>query len=306
MSKLTALGHIGLAFETTYGTAVVPTVFIPYETIKVEDDIKKVADEGRRAVLSKLFQEYASTKQSKVEVDFFAYPDVLGYFLKAMLGQYAVTGTGAPYSHKFTETITAILSTTLGDFNTVNERKYAGSVLDEFSLKFDTSGAVKASAKFQGKASVIGTTSTPTFTTLNSIMGFQLTAKIGGTTNLNLVGGEVSFKRDNKLLFTAQNTQDVTKFATGRIECSGKLTFDVEDETELLLYLNGTQPTLDLLFTYDANTSLDLSFGKVDITKATADRSQEFLRVDAEFKALWNTTDSGVATVTLKNAVATY
>jgi hypothetical protein len=45
---------------------------------------------------------------------------------------------------------------------------------------------------------------------------------------------------------------------------------------------------------------------KVDITKAVVDRSQEFIRVDMEYKALYNTTDGGMTKITLKNGVTTY
>lgn len=306
MPKLTALGHVGLAFEATYGTAVPPVAYIPYDSIKVEDDIKKVTDEGRRAVLSKEFAVYNATRSSKVEVDFNAYPDILGYLFKAFFGQDSVSGANPNYTHTFKVLNAADPSLTLSDYNAVTERQYAGSVLDELSLKFDTENVMKASAKFQGKASAIGTTTTPTFTQLTPFMGFQLTASIGGTANLNVVGGEVSFKQENKLLFTANNTQDPSKFAAGRMEASGKLTFDVEDESEYLLYTSGNQPSLSLTFAINANTSLQISFGKIDISKAPIDRSQEFLRVDMDFKALFNSTDNGMATVVLKNNVATY
>jgi hypothetical protein len=82
--------------------------------------------------------------------------------------------------------------------------------------------------------------------------------------------------------------------------------FDVEDETELNYYLQGSQLQLDLLFTQDANTSLDFNFGLVDVTKADVDRSQEFIRVNLDFKALFNATNAGNIAVTLKNSVATY
>jgi hypothetical protein len=121
-----------------------------------------------------------------------------------------------------------------------------------------------------------------------------------------MVGGEVKIKRESKLLFTANNTQDPSKAASSRIDITGKLTFDVEDETEFALFTAGTQGALVLTFTRDANTTLTITCTKADITKANIDRSQEFLRVDLEFKAMYNTTDAGMAQIVLKNSVSTY
>lgn len=305
MSKISALGHLGVAMEATFGTAVPPTLYIPYNTIKVEDAIKKVTDDLRRGVLTKEFAVYNTTRSGTVEIDSMAYPDALGFFLKAVFGQDTVTGS-SPYSHKFTVANALCPSVTVQDYNAITERQYAGGLVQEVGLKFDSEKEISMSAKMISKASVTTTTTTPTISSVKPFLGFTAALKIGGTSNLNLVGGEVTFKREAQLIFGANNTQDPTKYVTGRIEVAGKLTFDVEDETEFLLYTNGTQPTLDILFTQDASNSLDLSFGKVDITKAVVDRSQEFVRVDIDFKGLYNTTDSGIATVTLKNAVASY
>jgi hypothetical protein len=196
---------------------------------------------------------------------------------------------------------------TLSDYDALSERQYSMGVLNELGFKFDTESIMKMSAKFVTKASTVVSQSTPTYSNAKPFLGYQLIGKVNGTQNVNLVGGEVNIKREGtKMLFTANNTQDPTKFATGRISVEGKLMFDVEDETELNYYLQGSQLQLDLLFTQDANTSLDFNFGLVDVTKADVDRSQEFIRVNLDFKALFNATNAGNIAVTLKNSVATY
>lgn len=306
MSKIAALGHLGVAMEATYGTAVPPVYYVPYDSIKVEDDIKKVVDDGKRGILTKDFNSYDGAKSGTVEIDSMAYPDVLGFFLKAIFGQDTVTGASSPYSHKFTVSNALCPSITIQDYNAITERQYAGGLVSELGFKFDSAKEVSMSAKMISKASVTTTQTNPTILTTNPFLGYTATLKIGGTSNLNMIGGEVTVKREASLIFSANNTQQPTKYVTSRIECEGKLTLDVEDESEFLLYINNTKPTLDILFTQDANTSLDLSFGRIDVTKATLDRSQETVRCDLSFKALYNATDNGMATFTLKNAVASY
>lgn len=306
MSKISALGHVGVAMETTYGTAVAPVYYVPFNSIKVEDDIRKVVDDGKRGVLTKDFNSYDGAKSGTVEIDSMAYPDVLGFFLKAIFGQDQITGAASPYTHKFTVSNALCPSITIQDYNAITERQYAGALVQELGFKFDSAKELSMTAKMISKASVTTTQTNPTVSTTNPFLGYTATMKIGGTANLNMIGGEVTVKREAQLIFSANNTQQPTKYVTARIEAEGKLTFDVEDETEFLLYLNNTKPSLDILFTQDANTSLDLSFGKIDVTKATLDRSQETVRCDLSFKALYNATDVGMATFTLKNSVASY
>lgn len=304
MAKLSALQHLGLAFESAYGTATTPTVWIPTTSVKPEDEIKKIQDEGRRANLSKVFNVYDGVTSSKVDVDFECYPDAIGYLLKAILGQPTTTGTGN-YTHTFKIVNALAPSLTLSYFNGIAEHAHAGSVINDLQFKFDTEGVVNASAKFIGMKSSVVATTTPSYSTIAPFMGWGTTLSIGGTSNSNVVGGEVTLKREAKLLYGANNSQAPNKYSSGRIELTGKLTFDVESENELNL-LGGADTSLALTFNKDANTQMIVSCNTVDISKAIVDTSQEFVRVDLEFTALYNTTDAGIVTVTLKNAVASY
>lgn len=309
MAKLTALGYFGIAKETTYGTSVAPSIFIPYDSIKVEDDIKKSVDEGRRGVLSKEFASYNTTRLSKIDLETLAYPDTIGHLLFGILGKDTVTGAAAPYTHKFQILDGAGPSYTLSDYNIIagtNERRYPGGIIDEVGFKFDDDGNMKVSAKFQSKVSTLTAKSTPTQNVAAPFQGWQSALTLGGTLNADLLGGDVTIKRTNELLFAGNNTQDPTRAIQGRIEISGKLTFDVNDESEYLLFLNGTQQSISVDFNVSANQRLTFLFTKTDINKATVDRGGEYVRVDLDFKALYNVTDAGLCQITLINSVATY
>lgn len=314
MAKLSALGHVGLAFETTAGTAVAPLVWVPYNTIKVDDEIKKVTDDARRGVLSKDFGVYNTTRHGTVEIDTHVYPETLGYFLKGIMGQDTVTGSAAPYTHTFKVVNALAPSLTVSDYNTMTERQYAMSVVSEVALKFDAENTMSLKTKLMSKSSVVSTTSTPVFSVSDPFKGFtgQLTWNGTGNANLdtkvsaNLVGGELNIKREVKMLYTLSNTVDPSKYSAARIEVEGKLTFDVESEDELNVFLNSAQPNLGLVFVRDANTSITFQMSKVDISKANVDRSQEFIRVDLQYRAIHNSTDGGMVAITLKNSVASY
>lgn len=304
-SKISALQHLGLIFESTYGTGLTPTFFVPTNDVKMIDDIKKIVDEGRRASVAKNFNVYDGVTSSSVDIGFDCYPDAVGYLLKAIMGQDTVTGTNPNYTHTFKMVNALAPSFTIAYFNAVLEHQLTGCLLTELTFKFDTEGVVDVSGKFVGQKSTVVANLTPAYTTTAPFMGWGSQLSIGGVSNTNLVGGEISFKRDTKLLYGANNSQNPNKYSSGRIDISGKLTFDVDDETELAL-LGGIDKTIVLTLNQNANTQLVFSFNSCDFAKATADTTQEFVRVDMEIMPLYNTTDAGLCTVTLKNAVATY
>ena len=305
MSKLSALQHLGLAFESVFGTKVVPTFFVPVNSVKPEDDIKKIYDEGRRANLSKLFQVYDGVTSSKVDISMNAHADAVGYFLKAILGAATVTGTTPNFTHTFKVVNAMPLSTTLSFFNGVAERAYAGSMITDLSFKFDNEGILSMDAKYIGQKSAVVTTTTPTYSAIAPFLGYQTTLTIGGSANTNVVGGEINIKRDAKLLYTSNNSATASKASSGRIEVSGKFTFDVEDESELNMLGSADAPIV-LTFTQNTNLMLTFTFTLADIKKASIDSSQEFVRCDVEFDAIYNATDGGMCQIVLKNAIATY
>lgn len=309
MAKLSALGYLGIASETTFGTAIAPVLYVPYTSVKVEDVIKKNVDSGIRATLAKDYAVYNSTRHSTVDIESLAYPDTLGYFFKGIMGADTVTGSSAPYTHKFTLANTNAPSYTISDYNVISgtqERRYAGSILDQLDIKFDNMDEIKVSAKYQGKVGSLTTKTTPTQTILQPFLGWNAQLTLNGTANVNMLGGDISIKRTNELIYTANDTQDPSKYVTGVMEITGKLTFDVDDETEYLLFLNSTQPSIKVVFTVSASETLTIQLSKVDIAKANVDKSAQNVRVDMSFTALYNTTDSGLATITLLNSVATY
>ena len=306
MTKLSALQHLGLAFETTFGTKVTPAVWVPVNSVKPVDDIKKINDEGRRANLTKIFQVYDGVQSGKVDISLDAYPDAIGYFLKGIFGQDTPTGTNPNYVHTFKLVNAMGPSTTLSYFNGVAEHAYGGSMMTDLSFKFDTEGVLSMDAKYTGIMGTVVTTTVPVYSTVLPFLGYQATLLVNAIGNTNLVGGEVTIKRDVKLLYGASASTAPSKASSGRVQVSGKLTFDIENETAEYNLFGGADVPIVLTFTQNVNSSIAFQFTLADITKANIDSSQEFVRVDLEFEAYYNATDAGPCTIILKNAVATY
>lgn len=311
MAIISYNSHLGLAEETAWGTAATaPTFWVPYKTLKSVDTVKRVVDKGIRGNLTEDYASYESTRSATEDIEGEVYPDTVGYFLLGIFGQDNVTGSSAPYSHKFTLSNNQPPSFSLFDYDGINERLYTGATIEELDFKFTTEGEVTQSVKMMSKASSLsGSTHTPSYSLPSAapiFVGYQAALQIAGAANTRLTGGNVNFKRTTKFTFGANNSQDPTKVNSGVLSATGKFDFEVDDYTELNYYLNNTQPSVTITFVNGSN-QIVLSLGKCDFEKVDGlDRSQEMVRVSATIRGLYNTTDNGPASVTLTNSVASY
>lgn len=298
--------RMGLAKETVWGTAMTaPTVWCPFKTLKSEDDVKRVIDSGKRGNLTKDFASYAGIQSSKADLEADVYPDTFGNFLMGLFGQDNVTGA-SPYTHTFKLSANQPPSYTLFDYDGINERVYAGAMVQELGLKFTSEGDLSKSVKYMCKASAVGgSVHTPTFTTVSPFIGYQAAINIAGSANTRVIGGDINFKRALKFTYGANNSVNPTKLNAGTVEITGKFDFEVDDYTELNYYLNNTQPIVSVSFTSGTNV-LTITMSKCDLEKIQGlDRSQDVVRVSANVRGLYNTTDGGPGAVTLVNTQST-
>lgn len=299
---------LGVAFETTWGTAPAsPTAYLPYKTLKSADEVKQIVDSGKRGNLTKDFASFQGSILGKVDLDMNVFADSIGYLLKGFFGQDTVTGTASPYTHTFKIANSQPPSLTMFDYDGVGERAYSGSAIEELQFKFTVEGDLTASAKMKTKLStVVAAPHTPTYTTVPMFVGYQAGFTVAGAPNTRLVGGDLALKRSVKMTFGANNSQAPSKSTVGTIEVTGKLDFEIDDYSELNLYLQNTQPTVVLTFTNTTNvlkfTLTKCNFEKVD----GLDRGSETVKVSASIRGLYNATDAGPIQVQLTNGIAAY
>ena len=96
------LRQVGLAKESTWGTAVAPTTadqFVPIMNVKYEDVVESVLDQGFRSRASQDQGYYQGFRYGKYSFDTYAYPDVAGNLLMSILGSDGwASGTTHPLS----------------------------------------------------------------------------------------------------------------------------------------------------------------------------------------------------------------
>lgn len=305
MPKLTALTHLGIGKEATWGTAVAPTVWLPVKNPKPEDVTKFIDDKGFRGTMAELYAKYPGLQNATYGWDGDFYPDVCPHLFMMIFGQDTVTGT-TTYTHKFQLSNVQPAGHTLSDFNGINERQFAGAMLEQLDLKFSVDGGLEYTTKANSKTSAIGTTTTPTYGTVNPLLGWQAALTIDGVSNADLIGFDLSIKRKADIVTTAQDTQAPKTIILGPMGVSGKMTFAVEDDTELNYFLQNTQPATVITLTQSANVSLTLQMSKCAMSKAAYSRSKDYVELDVNYEGIYNATDAGPMLIQVVNAVATY
>lgn len=299
----------GLAKETSWGTTVDPTYFVPYSDAKMEDKVEYIADNGIRGALAETYNEIPGFTQGTAELGGDAYPDSFGLAALAILGVDTVNGSASPYTHTFSLARTAQPpSFTLSKFDGTNVRQWGGQVAEELDIKWAEKAAIEYTLKMQGKSSKVrtGTALTPTPTSSIPFSPWIFTAKLNGTQSMNLIGFDLTLKRKTYMQHAISNTQDPTNVVALGLGITGKATFDKEDDTELNMFLNNTQPSLVIKGTQPGSgSSITFQLSKVAFTSAPVD-AKDVVQIDVAFTAIDNTSDAGPGEIILGNTVANY
>jgi hypothetical protein len=321
---------IGIAKETTQGTAVQPTQTVLVEKFEPEDQITWLDGKSLRGSMPELYDRIAGP--GKVDFSFAGpwFPDTAGFWINNILGDLTTTGAGAPYSHAFSTLNTGASqpgSLTITDYQgtpaTYLARAYAGCCLSELTIKGSAeSSLIMIEGKGTGWPSAIAA-ATPTSSPSTEVAMASWRYALGiagvasGGTQVKTTGEfEVTIKRDLQPIFTGQNTSTPYFIQRGKVGVSGKLKFTAAaDETPLTYLLSNTKPQLQLTWNNALSSSaagyramtIDCQSAAWKTTKI--DRGQAAVGYEVEWDAIANTTNAGASggyspvKITLNNAV---
>lgn len=301
----TVRSYLGIAKETTKGTAVAPTDFIPVlaSKLKPADVIGELYDEGLRGSLLKEYNYIQGRSNSTFDFGGPVFADTIGYVLGGLLGSVTTTGSTAPYTHAISlKNATAVgadaqpTAFTLTDFYAANVRYYPGIQIHDFSLKFTSEGLLDYDAKGTGHLSEQATTPTPSFSSVLPIPTWIGTVSIGGSTISNSVDGNIDMMRAVTPIFGISNTRDPYSVFLGALETKGKIRFVMENDNELTRYLTNTQPAITLNWAQGSGasaTQVSFTVTKGAYVAAVIDRSKDYVEIECDIVAQGNTTDIG-------------
>lgn len=297
--------YLGVAKETTKGTPVAPTDFIPVTASKLKpvDLIGELYDEGLRGSLVKNYNYIQGRAYSTFDFGGPVFADTFGYVLGGLLGDVTTTGASAPYTHTIAlENATGVgtdaqpIAFTLTDFYAANVRYYPGCQISETTLTFTSDGLLDYDAKATGFPSTTTSAPTPSFSTQIPIPTWVASVTIGGSTISNSVDGSITMTRPVTPIFGISNTKSPYSVFLGALEVTGKIKFVMEADTELTRFLTNTQPAIVFNWSQGAGasaTQVQFTLTKGAYVAAAIDRGKDYVEIEATINALGNTTDAG-------------
>jgi hypothetical protein len=299
--------YIGIAKEVTKGTVVAPTDFIPVakDSLKPVDIVDPLYDTGLRGSNVVNYAYIQGRTRSTFDFGGAVFADTIGYGLAGVLGSVATTGASAPYTHTISllNSLTSDvdiqpISYTLTDFYAVDVRSYPGCQFSDFSLKFNADGMLEYDTKTTGWASSTVADPTPTFSTVLPTPVWRGTVSIGGSAVATAMEGSIEMTRGVTPIYGISNTQNPYQVFLGALEVTGSIKFVMENDSQLINFLNNTQPAIVLNWSYGTGAALvqiQATITKGAYTAAMIERGDDFVSVAIELNAQANTTDDGAS-----------
>ena len=299
--------YLGIAKEVTKGTPVSATDFIPVtkDSLKPVDIVDPLYDTGLRGSNVLNYNYIQGRTRSTFDFGGAVFADTIGYAIAGLLGEVATTGGSAPYTHDITllnsltsGTDTQPISYTLTDFYAVDVRQYPGCQFHDFSLKFNADGMLEYDAKSTGWQSVTTSDPSPSFSTLLPTPVWRGSVSVNGTPVATGMTGNIDMKRPVTPIYGIATTQNPYQVFLGPLEVTGKITFVMENDSQLLNFLNNTQPALVFDWNYGSGASevqIQATITKGAYTTGVIERGDDFVKVTVDINGQSNTTDAGTS-----------
>jgi hypothetical protein len=309
-----------------------PTAYIPLTSFDFADDYKQLYDSAYRGSNVKNYQAAQGLRLAMVTLAGDLFADTFGYLLGSFFGayDYTATGGGNPTTYAFSVANTNTPGLILGQppnylfyqYNpgNSNTRVFAGARVEEIQLKADPGAFVSHTTKVQAYASgVVANPATipPVFSSFTAVPARVGTVSIGGTATPKVETYEITLKREEfEMIPTLLGIQDPLMPFTGPAVASAKSTLVVDDDVQLLNYINASQPSF--LITLNQGSGTAANGVKIQNTKANYEQvkviqhGKAHVILEVPFTALANTTDKSTqgggqspALVTLSTGVTT-
>ena len=297
--------YLGIAKEVTKGTVVAPTDFIPVakDNLKPVDVVDPLYDTGLRGSNVVNYNYIQGRSRSTFDFGGAVFADTIGYSIAGLLGSVATSGVSAPYTHTISleNSLTSDvdvqpISYTLTDFYAVDVRSYPGCQFSDFSLKFNADGMLEYDAKTTGWASTTVSDPTPTFSTVLPTPVWRGTVSIGGSSVATAMEGNIDMTRAATPIYGISNTQNPYQVFLGPLEVTGSIKFVMENDSQLLNFLNNSQPAIVLDWAYGTGATavqISATITKGAYTAGVIERGDDFVSVTIELNGQSNTTDAG-------------
>jgi hypothetical protein len=321
-AKPVALGFIGVAKESTPGTAVAATNYIPMTKFDPYDNQRWLDDLGWRGSMATEYGEIQGVVATENDLGGDVFADSVGWLVAGILGDVTTTGASAPFTHAISlknsgdgQPTSYTYTDFYGRTDSNPARQYPASKVLSFTLKGTADGLLTWEAKTNGFASAVAAKPTAAFTAVTASPAYECVASIGGSASAIVEDFEIDLVRQGGPIFNVDGDKTPYEIFAGKIGVAGKLTTIMETDLELNRFVGATAGTTALDFNAQHGASSTLvqvlaHMSQAQYTVAKIVRGKEYVTVEIDYKAVANTTDAGASgglspcKITLQNALA--
>lgn len=247
----------------------------------------------------------------------------IGYWLKALFGNYAVTGSG-PYVHTFKAAALSVLPSLANEAGYPDANAgsgvyydYLGICLDKGAFDFTPTGPAKltldAIAKSEAKntSSQGGTPTQQVYTPFQNIQGAVLIDAAGSTAPAssigNIIGSTLSVANNLDAQPGVGSAGLILGADAGQLKVTGDITVRFDSTTLYDDAMNATNVALSFGYTIDINNSLLIVLPRVALGIASPGiKGPAGVEFKIPFQAQRDTGSSASVIATLTNSVASY
>lgn len=308
-------GTVGLAKESSAGTIVSPTLYIPYTSISFDDKIEGVTEESSLGRIEDSDAFHVVQKYGEGDIEGDLYDKEIGQVLTSLMGA-APTITGGPtYAHTYALTNTnthTSLSLAYQDPNITKIFPYA--VVDSLQIKVEQNSPVTYTAGFKSRVGRDWSTLTPSFTAmgnkfLHQHLVFKLADAVGNlaaATAISLKSLELNIMANNEFDYVL-GTVEPEAILNHQFSVEGSITLNNEDQTYRRYFLDNTYRAMDITLNRASNSSLQFQFPRVSFSEWEQDRAlNDTVGQTIQFKGHYDAANAAaiISTCVLTNTYA--
>lgn len=310
-------GQLGIAFEVTRGTPVVPALWIPDAKMSFHDMIESAAEDQGFGNIADQDSFYVTLTKGEGDVDAQLYDQAIPYILGSLLGAVPVTTGSNPYTHTFTLSQTN-QAKTLSLYWKDPDRSYMFpfAAVDSFKVSVKPLGIVDYTIGFKSKSARDWTSQTPSYTTLGSKflhqdLIFKLAANIAGigaATNISLKELNLTIAR-NVIHDVVMGTVEPEDVLSQTISVEGDLTLNLQDDVYRNYMLANTYKSMQIKLLRSTSSSLDFQFPRVSFSEWEPDYTlNETAKQKIQFKGNYDSANAQdiITTATVINTKVSY
>ncbi|RMD70285.1 MAG: hypothetical protein D6822_04360 [Cyanobacteria bacterium J149] len=316
---------VGIGKETTWGTAVSPSYWLPLTDIDYKNKIEAVVKEGMRARIEATYGHDVAKQWAEGSLGGNVFSESFGLLLYGTLGSVSTASNADPsgnvYDHTFTvSNSNSHPSLTIGvDDTEIGDKNFAGATLNSLELQMERENYVKFSADFIGKASASATL-TPSFGTEYLLRPQDVTFKhasdssgLGAASATAVQSMTLTIEKNAESNFNLGST-DPSRVYNKQFAVTLKVDLLYTDDTLHDYWKAGTSRAVEITITNtdqvigtSANPSLDIILYSGQIVEWENSGGIDDIQTQTlTFRADYSASDSKMIQAVLTNLVTSY